>query len=117
MLFDHRDEKFSLPVTVDDIESYLTTSHLDYRGGYPYDYFIWGGGMWVAELDAGKDYAATSLAFYSDGYLLEWKEAANAWFKEAMSEGDTDFTLQDIEEAIGDSQPEACRNKRPWDRQ
>ena len=63
-----------------EIIEFITESHLDLFGGYPYDYAIDGDTLWVAELDDGKERARTMLVKYSikelRRRLLESKEMA-----------------------------------------
>lgn len=61
--------------------AYLTRSHLDHDGGYPYDYewFEEDGTLAIASLDLGRGPGggqATSLEVYSRRELLSWYDRA-----------------------------------------
>ena len=57
---------------------FLTESHLDAFGGYPYDWTIIGDQVVVAELDDGKDRQRTQLAIWTVPELLAWHDRAVA---------------------------------------
>lgn len=66
-------------LTIHDLITHLTESHLDLVGGYPYD-FVWvGKRLFVAELDPGKDYARTRVEVYTRKQLDSWLHRARKY--------------------------------------
>lgn len=55
---------------------WLTESHLHAHGGYPYDYAVRDGLLYVAELDDSKCRERTELTVYRLDRLVLWYDAA-----------------------------------------
>jgi len=86
--------------SLEKVIEFLTESHLDTYGGYPYDYEIHDDYLFVAELDDGKERAATLLKKYPIAAL-------EAWYKEARkfkAEYKEDWTC-----AFFETMPKVCQ--------
>ncbi len=58
---------------------WLTESHINAYGGYPYDFEIHAGKLFVASLDDGKDRNRTTIDVYDVKSLA-------AWYNDALSQ-------------------------------
>lgn len=61
---------------IDRVIQWLTEDHLFAHGGYPYDFEIHAGKLFVAGLDDGKDRCKTKIDVYSMASLPIWYDAA-----------------------------------------
>jgi len=61
---------------IDKMVTFLTESHLDNDGGYPYDWAEIGDEIVIAELDPAKDNNSTLLSRWPIGTLLAWHDEA-----------------------------------------
>jgi hypothetical protein len=83
---------------IDTIVTYLTESHLEHHGGYPYDYKWIGDTLVVAGLDDGKARDATELIVLTRNDILTWYKAARAMLPEMED---------DMNSALGETTPES----------
>lgn len=58
------------------VVAYLTESHLDLYGGYPYDWIAIDQWLIIAELDDGKDRNRTSISTYKRKTIIDWYDSA-----------------------------------------
>jgi hypothetical protein len=81
---------------LDTIVTWLTERHLEYDGGYPYDYEWIGDTLAIAGLDGGKENNATTLIVLKRSDILRWHKAALAILPE----------VDDMNEALSETAPE-----------
>jgi len=58
---------------------FLTESHLDTFGGYPYDWLRIGDKFIIAELDDGKERNCTMLRTYKKSQMIAWCKRAEKY--------------------------------------
>lgn len=75
---------------LEEIIEYLTMGHLDWAGGYPYDYAWFGSKLAIASLDPGKDYRRTQIILYEKRRLIAWHKRAEKFAKQYP-----DYSLND----------------------
>ena len=81
----------------DRVIRYLTESHLDSEGGYPYDYDVFMGVVFIAGLDDAKERNRTELLTYNTQHLVDWYDRAADYITTVgcddqwPDEGDFDF--------------------------
>ena len=69
---------------------YLTVEHLEFDGGYPYDYVIDRGVVHVAGLDVVKDLQATQITSYRLQDLVVWYDSAVQYIVDYNQEREDD---------------------------
>lgn len=103
---------------IERVLKWLTESHLEMHGGYPYDYFIDRQIVWIAALDGGKDRARTSLWSYRITDLVCWYDNALEYIKTYNAEAREYFPGEQLlsEEWIDeDTVPEAWQEAFEWE--
>lgn len=90
---------------------FLTESHIQTHGGYPYDYIIRGDVLFVAALDDRKERARTEAIAYSIAGLSDWYDRAAEYIRTSDDlfndwPEEFDFDFGDWCEAFGETESE-----------
>jgi hypothetical protein len=73
---------FDGPEGMEKVIAVLTAGHLDIYGGYPHDYEVHAGKVFIASLDDGKDRNGTQIDVYDESDLRAWEKRAHQCRKE-----------------------------------
>jgi hypothetical protein len=71
---------------IDRVIEFLTHGHLWDEGGYPHDHEEYAGRVFVADLDDGKERAATEIRSYGLYELSLWYDRAAALVRDVAAE-------------------------------
>jgi len=69
-------DDYNGPEGMEKVIAVLTVGHLDLHGGYPYDFEIYAGKVFIASLDDGKDCNRTCIDVYDEDKLRAWEKRA-----------------------------------------